>query len=103
MQDLDSSNTSGRSDRVQEILAEATRLMAATELEFEVKGYPAALTRIAVSRAQNVAQYRVGAIAQPGLKAEAFLDTLRSELIEAEDWLQRQQAFLTRLDEKGGE
>jgi len=98
MQDPDSSNISGQSDRVQEILEEITKLMASTELEFEVKGYAPNLARIAVSRAQNFAQYRVGAISDPTLRAEAFLDTLRAELTEQDDWIQRQQAFLTRVD-----
>jgi len=103
MQDLDSSNTLGQSDRVQEILEEITKLMASTELEFEVKGCPPNLARIAVSRAQNFAQYRVGAISDPTLRAEAFLDTLRAELAEQDDWIQRQQAFLAKQDEKGGD
>jgi hypothetical protein len=103
MPDLDSGNTSGQSDRVQEILEEITKLMASTELEFEVKGCPPNLARIAVSRAQNFAQYRVGAISNPTLRAEAFLDTLKAELAEQEDWIQRQQAFLARQGENGNE
>jgi len=77
--------------------------MASTELELEAKGCSPNLARIAVARAQNFAQYRVGAISDPGLRAEAFLDTLKAELIEQDEWVQRQQAFLTKSDEKGGD
>ncbi len=98
MQDLDSSNTSGQSDRVHEILEGAARIVASAELEFESKGYSPGLARAAVARARAAAQYRVEAIASPLTRAEAFIDTFKAELRDAEGWIEREQAGLTRQE-----
>lgn len=83
-------------------LDEATRLLALAEVEYEAKGYPPALSRFAVSRAQSTALYRVADV-PANVRQQAYLGTLRAELQNAEKWLRGQQAFLTRLDEEGNE
>lgn len=101
MQDPDSGDAA-QVERVTQTLEEATKVMASAEMELEAKGLPSALARIAVSRAQNIAQHRVSAVSLE-IRPQAFLDTLRVELVESEEWAQRQLAFLNKQDEKGGD
>lgn len=107
MQDPDSSNTSGRSDRVQDILAEASRLMASAELELEAKGYSPGIIQVALERALGTARFRSSDIS-PSIQDRAFLDILTAEIGRAEGWATKMLAALNapssnNLEQEGGD
>lgn len=102
MQDPDSTDTDTAQSEPEQIPEEATKLMASAELELAAKGYSDALSRLAVSRALNTAEYRVADVS-PAIQEQAFMDTLKAELRGAERWIHAQQAFLDKESEKGGD
>lgn len=74
-------------------LEEATRLMAAREVELVAKGYPEKLAQRASARAWGVATSRVEDV-RPELRSQAFLDTLTAELQFAELWAGQTKRFI---------
>jgi hypothetical protein len=98
-EEMDSATAQSEPESIPE---EATKLMASAELELSAKGYSDALSRLAVSRALNTAEYRVADVSG-AIQEQAFMDTLRAELNQAERWIHAQQAFLDRENEEGGD
>ena len=88
----DVAGSGGQSDPLS-VLEAATRMIAATQLELETKGFAPSLVRAAIERARGVAQYKAQPISA-AIQGQAFLDLLRDELTKAEDWVQRQKKFL---------
>lgn len=72
------------------VLEAATRMIAATQLELESKGYPPPLVRAAVERARGTAEYKAEHISA-AIQGQAFLDILRYELTKTEDWVIAEQ------------
>jgi len=70
-------------------LAEATMLMAETQLALEAEGYHEPLVAAAIARARGSAQFKVRFISQD-IRGRAFLDVLRHELAGCEKWLQQE-------------
>ena len=81
------------------VLEAATRMIAATQLELEAKGYAPSLVRVGLERARGSAQYKAQPISA-AIQGQAFLDLLRHELVKVEDWIQREKRF---LDNEGSE